>query len=310
MPPVDAQQPGQTRRRSGMLRTRAMNYRHHFHAGGPADVFKHLVLVVLLRALQRKPGGLCYVDTHAGTGSYNLDNQMSQRTGEFARGIARLWGAVDLPEPLAALVTAIASVNPPGALQRYPGSPQLARALLRAHDRMIACELHPDDAASLARLFRGDPQVAVHHRDGYAALKAFVPPKERRGLVLIDPPFERPDEFNALLAALQTAHQRWPSGCYALWYPIKATGAAAKFHGALLHTQIRRVLCVELYPRLRTAQTSLAGSGVIIVNPPWQSDVVLRATLPTLATHLADDDADLHPDEALLRARVEWLIGE
>jgi len=283
-----------------------MNYRHHYHAGGAADLLKHLVLVHLVRRLQDKPTPLCYLDTHAGAGSYELAHEMSQRTGEYARGVARLWGMHAPPGPLADLLRLIEGCNPDGELRKYPGSPRVVRALLRPDDRMIACELHMKDIETLREEFRGDPQVAVHMRDGYEGLKAFLPPKERRGLVLIDPPFERPDEFAAGLAGLQTAHARWPTGCLALWYPIKGPVARGKLHAALMHGAIRRVLAVELYTRLDDLD-GLGGSGVIIVNPPWRSDHVLRTALPALAARLADDE---HDPGASARSRVEWLVGE
>jgi len=283
-----------------------MNYRHHYHAGGAADLLKHLVLVHLVRRLQDKPTPLCYLDTHAGAGSYLLAHEMSQKTGEFARGVARLWGAQGLPGPLGDLLRLIEACNPDGALRVYPGSPRVVRALMRPDDRMIACELHMKDVETLHDEFRGDPQVAVHRRDGYEGLKAFLPPKERRGLVLIDPPFERPDEFAAALAGLHTAHTRWPTGCLALWYPIKGPVARGKLHAALMHGVIRRVLALELYTRLDDDE-GLGGSGMIVVNPPWRSDVVLRAALPALAARVADDDRD---PAASTRTRVEWLVGE
>jgi len=284
-----------------------MNYRHHYHAGGAADLLKHLVLMILVRRLQAKPTPICYLDTHAGTGLYDLGHEMSQKTGEYTRGVARLWAIRDtLPRPLGDLMRIVASHNPDDTLRMYPGSPRVVRALLRPGDRMVACELHMKDILRLQDEFRGDPQVSAHHRDGYDALKAFLPPKERRGLVLIDPPFERADEFTTMLANLKVAHDRWPTGCYALWYPIKGPVARGKLHAALMHGTIRRVLSVELYTRPAREDDTLAGSGLILVNPPWRTDAVLRGALPVLAKYLAEDDGD----DPQLRARVEWLVGE
>ena len=285
-----------------------MNYRHHYHAGGAADLLKHLVLMILVRRLQAKPTPICYLDTHAGTGLYDLGHEMSQKTGEYTRGVARLWAVRDrLPAPLRDLMRIVAAHNPDGALRMYPGSPRVVRALLRPEDRMVTCELHMKDIVRLQDEFRGDPQVAVHQRDGYEALKAFLPPKERRGLVLMDPPFERADEFTALLANLKVAHDRWPTGCYALWYPIKGPVARGKLHAALMHGTIRKVLCVELYTRPAREDDTLAGSGLILVNPPWRTDAALRGVLPALAEHLVEDDGGHDPH---LRTRVEWLVGE
>lgn len=280
-----------------------MNYRHHYHAGGAADLLKHLVLVLLVRRLQAKPTPLFYYDSHAGAGSYDLAHDMAQKTGEYTRGVARLWGARDLPGPLGDLLRLIEACNPDGVLRVYPGSPRVVRALLRPDDRMAACELHMKDILKLQDEFRGDPQVGVHMRDGYEGLKAFLPPKERRGLVLIDPPFERPDEFTAALAGLKQAHDRWPTGCYALWYPIKGPVARGKLHAALMHGAIRRVLAVELYTRQSRGDDGLGGSGMIVVNPPWRSDAALRGVLPALAGRLSDGEDEAH-------TRVEWLVGE
>jgi 23S rRNA (adenine2030-N6)-methyltransferase len=284
-----------------------MNYRHHYHAGGAADLLKHMVLAALLRRLLVKPRPLCVLDTHAGAGVYGLDDEMARKTGEASRGVARLWGARGLPEALADLMRVVAAFNPDGALRVYPGSPALARALLRADDRLVACELQPGEARKLQTSLAaptpgpgrtGECRVAVHVRDGYEALGALLPPVERRGLVVVDPPYERPDEFAAALAGLQRGHARWPTGCYVLWYPIRGPVAAGKLHAALLAGPMRRILCVEL----RAGAEPGDGSGVIVVNPPWQVDEALRDALPALAGHLGERGADA--------ARVEWLVGE
>jgi 23S rRNA (adenine2030-N6)-methyltransferase len=280
-----------------------MNYRHHFHAGGPADVFKHLVLVQLVRGLQRKPAPITYLDTHAGAGEYDLGHEMAQRTGEYTRGVARLWAAEALPPALADLLDLCRGVNPDGALRVYPGSPRLVQALLRTDDRLIACELRAEEAARLqaALASRRDERTAVHRRDGYEALGALLPPTPRRGLALIDPPYERPDEFAAALAGLQLAHARWATGCLALWYPIKGPVAAAKLHAGVLRSGLRRVLRVELRTGDERDPDVLAGSGMLVVNPPWKVDEALGAALPDLAARLADGAGSAH---------VDWLVGE
>lgn len=276
-----------------------MNYHHHFHAGGPADVLKHAVLVALLRRLVAKPRPLCVLDCHAGAGTYDLEHEMARKTGESSRGVARLWGVDGLPDVLADLVRLIAACNPDGQLRVYPGSPRLARMLLRPGDRLAVCELQAAEAAQLRAEFRGDPQVGVHVRDGYQALTALLPPPERRGLVVLDPPYERPDEFAVALAGLRAGHAQWPTGCYLLWYPIKGPVASGRLHAAMLAGTIRRVLCVELRAGGLSPED---GSGVLVVNPPWQVDEALAAALPVLAGLLGAD----HPGAA----RVEWLIGE
>jgi 23S rRNA (adenine2030-N6)-methyltransferase len=204
-----------------------MNYRHAFHAGNFADVFKHTILVGLLQALKEKPAPFCYLDTHAGAGRYDLRGVEAARTGEAESGIVRLLGAqAEAPPLLRAYLDLIAALNLAGysghAIAIYPGSPLIASHLLRPSDRAVLCELQGEEAAALKALFAGDARIGVHQRDGYAALAALLPPKERRGLVLIDPPFEAQEgEFCAIEAALKSAYARWPTGIYAIWYPIK-----------------------------------------------------------------------------------------
>ncbi len=186
----------------------------------------------------------------------------------------------------------------PGPLQIYPGSPALVQALLRPQDRAILVELHPEDSAALRAQFRHDARIHVHHRDGYEALPAFVPPRERRGLVLIDPPYEERDELPALVATLQAAHKRWPSGQYAIWYPIKDQAPIARFHGALAGTGLRKLLIVEL---VATPARALRGSGLVLVNPPWRIEDTLAPLLDQIAVALGRPDA---------ARRVEWLVPE
>jgi 23S rRNA (adenine2030-N6)-methyltransferase len=263
-----------------------------------ADVFKHAVLVLLIEQLLQKDGAICYLDTHAGLGRYDLTSEAAEKTGEFRAGIARLL-AGDVPPELARYAALVrAAQSTPSGLQVYPGSPALAQALLRPHDRLVLIELHPEDAATLRRAFHNDARVHVHHRDGYEALGAFVPPPERRGLVLIDPPFEDREELPALVAALVGAHKRWPTGQYAIWYPIKTRGALDRFHGALVETGIRKLLRAEFVP---TPEASLAGSGLVIVNPPWRIEARLTALLDQLASALGRTDAE---------RRVDWLVPE
>jgi 23S rRNA (adenine2030-N6)-methyltransferase len=275
-----------------------MNYRHAFHAGNIADVFKHVVLVLLIEHLLQKDTAFCYIDTHAGTGRYDLTADAAQKTGEFRAGIGRLLAAAP-PPTLARYVALVRAAQPtPGALHVYPGSPALAQALLRPHDRMILCERHPDDAASLRRHVRDDARVHVHQRDGYEGLVAFVPPAERRGLVLVDPPFEDRDELPTLVAAVHAAHRRWPTGAYALWYPIKVRGALDQFHGALADAGLRKLLAVEF---VATPDAALRGAGMVLINPPWQIERPLATLLDELAPALGCPDAV---------RRVDWLVPE
>ena len=285
-----------------------MNYRHAFHAGNFADVVKHAVLALLLERLGGKPAPWFMLDTHAGLGRYDLDSVSAGRTGEAVGGIGRLAAALagTVPRPeLAAYVGAVAAMNPdlaPGAAPRwYPGSPRLARALMRPGDRLVLAEAHPDDVRVLRREFAGDPQVQVHHRDGWAALKAFLPPPERRGLVLIDPPYEDPGEAERLVDGLAAAHRRWPTGQFALWYPVKERAWVWRLHEALVATGIRRQLVAELTILPDDDWRRLNGCGMILVNPPWQIDATLATLLPRLHRALAVEAGGW---------RVDWLVPE
>lgn len=268
-----------------------MNYRHAFHAGNFADVLKHTVLLALIDALCRKSAPFCFIDTHAGAGRYDLTADEAQKTRESIDGIARLNQAGPLPPLLQRYVDAV-KVQPSGF---YPGSPLLAATLMRAGDSAHLCEIQPDEVARLRRLFDGDPRVHVHARDGYEALKALLPPRERRGLVLIDPPYEtQDDEFRTIQSALETALQRWPTGIYAIWYPIKLRRTIAPFHRWLTGCGSRRVLAAELLLHPDDSPLRLNGAGMAVINAPWQFDRLLADTLPDMARHLGERGATQH----------------
>jgi len=238
-----------------------MNYRHAFHAGNFADCVKHALLLELLRAMQRKPKPFLVLDTHAGIGRYDLSAGPAEKTGEWRDGIARVLAA----DP-AALADYIALVD---RLGLYPGSPAIAAALLRERDRLIACELHPEDAATLKREFAGTPGMAVHERDGFEALRAFLPPPEKRALILIDPPFEQPDEFAVIAKNLLAAYEKFKTGIFVIWYPIKHRAPVREFAETLKLSKIRDVIGVEFLRRPPTDPTRLNGCGLAIVNPPY-----------------------------------------
>ena len=268
-----------------------MNYRHAFHAGNFADVVKHAVLALLIERLKEKEAAFRVIDTHAGVGLYDLAGDQATRTGEWRQGIGRLL-ARKLDPALVALLkpyyAVIKIANGGGDLVRYPGSPWIARELLRRQDRLTAVELHPEDAAALRDLFAGDQQVKTIALDGWLALGSFVPPKERRGLVLVDPPFEERDDFDKLVAGLKAAHRRWPAGIYALWYPVKDLVAIDRFRADLARAGIPRLLRAELLIRNRAAVGRFNGAGLIICNPPWQFEETLTVLLTGLWPHLAD----------------------
>ncbi len=279
-----------------------MNYRHAFHAGNFADVFKHTILIGLLEALRAKPGAFCYVDTHAGRGLYDLRGDEATRTGESDEGIDRLLAADDLPAALRDYVERVragGAEDGDGELVAYPGSPLLARPLLREQDRAILCELQPEEAAALRTALRGDPRMAVHQRDGYAALKALLPPPQKRGLVLVDPPFEaQGGEYTAIQKALEEAFRRWPNAIYAIWYPIKKRETIVPFHRWLRNAP-GDVLVAELLIHPDHSPLRLNGCGMAMVNTPWQFDQSIEAWLPTAKYLLTTDDGG--------EARLDWL---
>ena len=268
-----------------------MNYRHAFHAGNFADVVKHAVMALLIERLKAKETPFRIIDTHAGAGVYDLSGEAASRTGEWQRGIGRLYGGVAddaLAGLLAPYLGAVRAANDGGPLRFYPGSPWIARHLLRRQDRLTAVELHPDDAAALAARFAGDRQVRTIALDGWLALGSFVPPKERRGLVLVDPPFEERDELERLVDGFREAHRRWPTGIYLLWYPVKDLYGIDRFRARLAASGIRRLLRAELMVRDRSTPDSFNGTGLLIANPPWRFDDQLGTLLDRLVPVLAD----------------------
>jgi 23S rRNA (adenine2030-N6)-methyltransferase len=283
-----------------------MNYRHAFHAGNFADVVKHLIVTRIVEYLKLKDAAFRVIDTHAGIGRYDLTSDEAKRSPEWKDGIQRLFNkglpgdARQLAQPY---LDAVRSENKKGnALVAYPGSPLLVRKLLRPQDRLSTIELHPDDARTLAELFAGDIQVRVIELDGWLALGAHLPPKEKRGLVLVDPPFEEAGEFERLVEGLVKAHKRWPGGTYALWYPLKEPRDVNAFVTALKATGIPKMLRAELTIDTATTPPRLFGAGMIIVNPPFVLEEELRLLLPALARVLAEQDRG--------RARIEWIRGE
>jgi 23S rRNA (adenine2030-N6)-methyltransferase len=258
-----------------------MNYRHAFHAGNFADCMKHALLVWLQEALNRKPAGVFYLDTHAGIGHYDLSGPEAERTGEWHDGIARLTSP---PQPIADYVGLVRELG------FYPGSPALIRARMRPQDRMACCELHPDDNAILRRHFARDPQVAVHKRDAWEALGALLPPAEKRALVLIDPPFEATDEFTRLAAGLQLGHARFRTGVFAAWYPVKHLAPPREFKLALRQSGMRDIVAVELWLRAPLDATRLNGCGLVVINPPFGFEAAAKDILHALLSRLGDGE--------------------
>jgi 23S rRNA (adenine2030-N6)-methyltransferase len=264
-----------------------VNYKHVYHAGSFTDVVKHVVLAALITSLKRKETPLCCIDTHAGTGVYDLFSEFAKKTHEYETGIEKIIQHNAPPLLIKQYIDCVHRINNRltgttfSSLRYYPGSPMIARHFARATDRIIACELHPEEYQTLRNTFAGDNQVSVHHMDGFLGLKAFLPPKERRGIVLIDPPYEDPDEFTHLTQALPAALKRWESGVYAIWYPIKEKRQIERFYAALKQHLSQDILAIELniYPDI---PNHLNGCGMAVINPPWQFDGIINNNLPWL----------------------------
>ena len=270
-----------------------MNYRHAYHAGNFADVLKHAVLSLVLVHLAKKPAPFRVIDTHAGIGLYDLEGEEATKTGEWRGGIGRLIGPDALPlsaaaDLLAPYLDAVTALNPHGRLCRYPGSPSLALALMRPDDRLVANELHPEDSATLRRVLSRDRRAKVLALDGWLALKAQLPPKERRGVILVDPPFEEAGELDRIVTGLAHARRRFEGGVYLLWYPIKDPRPVARFHDAIAGVAREDALIVELLLRSPADKDRLNGCGLIVMNPPYTLEADLGALLPVLAERLAD----------------------
>jgi 23S rRNA (adenine2030-N6)-methyltransferase len=278
-----------------------LSYRHLFHAGNFADVFKHALLARLITALNAKDTPYCYLDTHAGTGRYDLSHAWAQKAREYENGIARLWSRRDLPAELEPYLGVVRAENPDGALRFYPGSPLLARRLARPGDSIVLSELNPGDYEELKALFARERRTAVHLLDGYQALKAFLPPQERRGLVLLDSSFDRAREFARIAKALKQAHTRWPTGVYAVWYPVMEAPAMRSFTRDVTATGVRKILRLEMEIAPVSAGT-ISACGLLVVNPPWRFDAEARALLDWLWRALSRSESG--------GARVEWLVPE
>lgn len=277
-----------------------MNYRHAFHAGNFADVFKHVVLVRILAYLAQKPSAFRVIDTHAGEGFYDLSGEAAQKTDEWRQGICRLVNA-QIPGDVQALIAPYLAIAAPCLAEespRYPGSPAIAAALLRKQDRMIFCEAHPEVVAKLKGHLGRDRRAKIIGIDGFTGLGAYVPPVERRGLVLIDPPYEAKDEFAHIAGRLDTALRKWPSGAYMVWFPIKDRARVARFYRelgeALAAAGIKDALRLELWVDAIDPEGRLTGNGLVLINPPYVLEAEARIILPYLASVLGASDRAGH----------------
>ncbi|CAM3985989.1 Ribosomal RNA large subunit methyltransferase J [Vibrio aerogenes CECT 7868] len=264
-----------------------LSYRHSFHAGNHADVLKHIVQSLILDALKQKEKPFVYHDTHSGAGRYDLNHEWSEKTGEYKLGIGRIWQQPDLPTELNPYQESVARLNQPNILRYYPGSPLVGRALIRPQDRMVLTELHPSDYPLLAQEFQRDRQVRIFKEDGFTRLKASLPPKERRGLVLIDPPYELATEYRDTVKAIIEAHKRWATGIYAIWYPVVYRENIDDMLTGLKNSGIRKILQIELGVSPDTTERGMTASGMIVINPPWKLESQMEKLLPFLKEKIA-----------------------
>lgn len=283
-----------------------MNYRHIYHAGNFADVFKHIILTRIIEYLKKKDHAFRIIDTHAGIGIYDLSSIEAQKTGEWIDGVGRFLNKPidhELESIVYPWLDIVKKLNGGKAeIKRYPGSPYLTRELLRKQDRLTAIELHETDYQTLAHNFAGDYQTRVIHLDGYLALGAHVPPKEKRGAILVDPPFEKTNEFSLMLEGFKKAYRRFPNGTYAFWYPVKHYDELSHFINALSATEIPKILRLELRIRQRSEMPSLDGSGMIVVNPPYVLADDIQKLQPLLLNRLSQDNHS--------QLIIEWVRGE
>lgn len=265
-----------------------MNYRHIYHAGNFADVFKHIVLMRLMDYLKQKDKPFFLLDTHAGIGLYDLDSEAAQKTGEAEDGIYRLAGRTDLAPAVQAYVDLVKEFGV------YPGSPKIMQRLMRPNDRLVVNELHPEDRETLRINMGHDYQARVEGMDGYTAMKALLPPPEKRGLVLIDPPFEVTNEFELMVKGLESAYERWATGIYVFWYPIKDRADINQFHKNLKATGIRKIVAADFYLRKPHDLDILNGCGLVLVNPPWTLGQELNTIMTKLVPLLAGKTGSYH----------------
>lgn len=282
-----------------------LSYRHAFHAGNFADVLKHLVQVQILDYLLQKDKVFWYGDTHAGAGGYALTSTEAQKNAEFLNGIGRLWGRNDLPELVARYVELVTQFNQQAGgdetLAFYPGSPWFAKQMLRDEDRLSLFELHPQDSVRLIEAMRGDRRIRVQAKDGFQGLIASVPPKERRGLVLMDPPYEVKTDYDQVVEVLIQAHKRFATGTYALWYPVVQRSRVQTLEKALIKSGMRNIELYELGLTKDTSGRGMTSSGMIVINPPWTLKKQMQQCLPWLAKALAAEDGCY---------RIETLVAE
>ncbi|REG81487.1 23S rRNA (adenine(2030)-N(6))-methyltransferase RlmJ [Marinomonas pollencensis] len=279
-----------------------LSYRHIYHAGNHADILKHIIVSEICKHLVKKEAPFFYLDTHAGIGQYPLDSAQAQKNKEFQSGIARLLEEDDLPEAIDSFLDIVREMNTDNQLTFYPGSPKVVDYYVRQKDKLHLCELHPNDFPVLAALFPNKRKANVVKDNGFDAVKGMLPPPQKRGFILMDPPYEVKKDYQYVVQALQEGHKRFPQGTYAIWYPVLNRKQANNLLSAVETTKIRNVLLVEMTIRDSEKERGMAGSGMIIVNPPWTLEKEANNFLPVLTKLLAEDT---HAD-----FQVNWITPE
>lgn len=262
-----------------------LSYRHSFHAGNHADVLKHTVQSLILQSLKAKDKAFAYIDTHAGAGCYDLQSKEMDKTGEFLEGINLLWKD-SVPAGMQAYLDVLKTLNADGELRHYPGSPLLAKELCRAQDRLLLSELHPADFVLLQELFNRDRRTQANKADGFAQLKGALPPLERRGVVLIDPPYELDHEYADVVKAVVDGIKRWATGTFAIWYPVVHSNDVDFLQRKLSSAGLPGTLQIELNVLQANNRYGMTGSGMIVVNPPWKLEQQMSELLPWLVDKL------------------------
>ncbi|MDC9598061.1 23S rRNA (adenine(2030)-N(6))-methyltransferase RlmJ [Xenorhabdus anantnagensis] len=279
-----------------------LSYRHSFHAGNHADVLKHTVQSLIIESMKEKEKPFLYLDTHSGAGRFQLSGEHAERTGEYLEGIARIWQRDDIPEELAAYINAVKALNQSGSLRYYPGSPLIARHLLREYDELNLSELHPSDFPLLRTEFSRDRRTRVLRENGFQQLKSKLPPRSRRGFVLIDPSYELKSDYQNVVLGIQEGYKRFATGTYALWYPVVLRQKIKRLVKELEATGIRKILQIELGVRPDSDQRGMTASGMIVINPPWKLEQQMKAILPWLHQVLVP--------EGIGHTSVEWIVPE
>jgi len=279
-----------------------LSYRHSFHAGNFADVLKHTVSTSILNYMLKKDKPFCYLDTHSGCGAYSLNSDQALKTNEFANGILPLWGRHDLPAPIAAYLDQVIKFNGKGQLAFYPGSPSIALQMLRDQDRMFLFELHPNEFTTMRENFSGNRQIKMANDDGLTGLIAKMPPKERRGFILIDPSYEIKTEYQEVVDTLIQAHKRFSTGTYALWYPVVDRQTINVLLHNLQHSGIKNIQLFELGLSDDSAEKGMTATGMVVINPPWTLKKEMEASLPFLADTLGQNGQGFY--------RIETLVEE